>query len=733
MTDAPTLSRAELGQLRRNLVIEQKRLFRELVEDFSDVNPFDVAANIQGPHVSASFMAMRLVSSGVRRLAAPSEPGRAKQAATVLEGLAFVSDAIRRVDLHLVGESATADALHKFIGPTTVVPRSINDLFDSIGVRLGYGAHFFTHPNQLASEITASEYLIEDCLGVTSVVAIRIIEAVAAAVLYGPSTEDKTNAQDSFKVNLQQVHQMTTYALRMAHGGDYALHMGQIENLLYALSEPILKEPIDLTLEYLTDPYHLTQQVLLPMRHDQASGEWYCFGPYMLPYALECLIAATIKDAAKSDSRGPLILEERASSLEAAVSAYLKDGLGRQSKIWAGISYHDLSSGLRLGELDVIAHVDDFLLVAECKSGVFSMTDQKSVSNSLDELARKPSSQLQRFAEAWKSHGSHGIEFRDKENNPLSRQERRSLAAALNAPLTVQAVVTLDDLGVMSSFPSMLGRLRGRPMRSDAATPISFGLTDLLTVCQVLRGPYLQNYFLQRQYWARTGSIFWEDEAGLLSIYLSSRLGQSTATLETAQNFGLEWRKSDPKKPVESKFQSIYVWREKRSQGIEEPPPALRMPQRLRALINDINASQRKHWTTAMAILLSRDADWEGRLSATLDELDAEVTKNSGHTLRLLWVGASLLYLDFSDSRLAAARTTDKKLDAALEISKRQCIVAISQPGGRGSVTIRVHGRPDVAFAGVDVVSLKIPELTPEMQYALSELLVNGRVNAKDG
>ena len=683
------LSRQELGLARRDLVKRRDALYAKVVDGVCARDPLGVLAGLGRRETSGFFMAM-LLASKIGNTEAFRECDLLEASAS-LARYSNVCDELRLLDLAMLGDRATGMAVYKCLAPTVVIPRTIDDLFEVFAVRLGYGGHFVRFPDQLVLHVPATERAFESVLGVTSVVAIRIVEAARAHMLY--EKRDATSAREAMTVEVGRVVELANESLSALHGPNVSVVREEVMAVLMALGEEISAQSVVPTADELSNPFALAEQGQKPIRFELGTGRLYCLSPHLLPYALESFAAGLVKEFTDHPT-GSEIVRERGESLEDAVESVLRRSLGRSASIWSGVSYFEKATGRKLGEIDVVASIGNFTALVECKSGAFSVGHEGAVSSAIKELARHPSDQLARFHETLKTLGPSGITLTDADKLPLSRRSARAFFAAFDVSVTVPLVVTLDDLGVLPTLPINIAQSRNTT-ESPNIPALSIGYSDFAQLGSVLAGGHFATYLTQRIHWINSGEYFAEDEMGLLSVYLTRRLGQQPSTPTAVRQFGQEWRDNFDVEGRTVPGVSVYEWRRLRSVGMEVPVPQVDVPGGLASLLSILDEHRPKNWTIAFAALLAFDDEFEGKLDGLLRDLNRALECGEPpNPMRILLCEELLLILDASPREVARTRTTPVKRRRALQISGASALVAINYRPLRKECRVECEGTP---------------------------------------
>lgn len=261
------------------------------------------------------------------------------------------------------------------------------------------------------------------------------------------------------------------------------------------------------------------------------------------------------------------------------------------STTWANLEW---SSGTSASELDGLVTVDDLTLRVQCKAGRMTQPARRGAPErmlaELDDLVAEAAGQHRALAEALSDNGAASLGFTKEQ------------ADALDAPLQMEVIVTLEDLTVWATHAHALREIAVLP--NDRHVPWVLSLTDLMVIADILEGAQFIHYLVRRQRLERDGRIQAHDELDWLGHYLSEGLF-----------FDQYFEGDDPPSAFRllSYTEPIDSWYFGRAglRTVDTPKPSQEVSAELDRLIRRLERERPEHWVVAGLALL--DGDEESR------------------------------------------------------------------------------------------------------------------------
>ncbi len=308
------------------------------------------------------------------------------------------------------------------------------------------------------------------------------------------------------------------------------------------------------------------------------------------------------------DARGKYVEREATSLLAAALPG---------SKSWNAIQWRSATDS---SDLDGLVAADDFTIRLQCKAGRLTAPARRGapgrMKRDISDLIESAAQQHRTLAIALEAEGAKAIGFSGEQ------------VAALEAPLQLDAVVSLDDVTVWATETHELRKLGALP--TDRHVPWVLSLTDLMAVTDLLQGAELVHYLARRQRIERDGRIEAHDELDWVGHYISE--GLYFDRFFEGDDVPHAFRLLSYTEPIDA----WYFTREG-TRTIEAPKPSQGIPKNLEMLIHRLESTRPRHWILAAVALLDGDQESRGTWDAAIAHARARVRREG-------WSNASQIF-----------------------------------------------------------------------------------------
>jgi hypothetical protein len=207
---------------------------------------------------------------------------------------------------------------------------------------------------------------------------------------------------------------------------------------------------------------------------------------------------------------------------------------------------------------------------------------------------------------------------------------------ALNAPLTFEVIVCLDDVTVWSTETHKLRHIVSIPQAEQV--PWVLSLADLMATTDILQGAEFIHYLTRRQRLEREGRIEAHDELDWVGNYISDGLwfdpyfsGSSGPDVLRLMSYTED-------------FDTWYFGRAGLLDHPVERPKSV-VPEALRKLVGRLEGQRPEHWLTAGVLLLNGDEGFAEEVLSSQTHLHrrAKAVGWAGASFRFEGYGLSLL------------------------------------------------------------------------------------------
>lgn len=320
-------------------------------------------------------------------------------------------------------------------------------------------------------------------------------------------------------------------------------------------------------------------------------------------------------------------------------------------------------------ETDVIAFIDSFALVIECKSGKVTSPALRGAPSRLrervTELLIKPNEQSLRFKkriEFLSAHPTAADPIRDEIGYDLGQVRK-----------VVRVSVCLEDFGVIQSS---LKRFEGTGWLPSDFTPCpTMNLADFETVFDLLEHPVqILHYLMKREIIEKSVGYF-ADELDLLGLYLTTLL--DIGDVEPNVDFNL----SGMSGPLDVYYNSLDA-------GVIRKKPKPATSPVFASIFDQLQRRAPARWTEVGVALSMFSPDDQRRITKKLTKLEKRVHRKwrtSGHDNMLICTpskasNCALAYVMFKDGNAAERhKFMESVVSAALDSPHVETVVMIAR------------------------------------------------------
>lgn len=284
------------------------------------------------------------------------------------------------------------------------------------------------------------------------------------------------------------------------------------------------------------------------------------------------------------------------------------------------------------GELDGLLRCDDLALRVQAKAGRVSAPARRGAPSMREDVQSLIVSAVDQHARLAAAVGKYG---------PSALGFGADQGEALLLPLSLDVVVTLDDVSVWSTETNRLRRLV--PMPDTEKVPWVVSIADLMATTDLLQGCEFAHYLMRRQRLEREGQVEAHDELDWVGHYIVDGLYFDPFFEDPGgpDLFGLL-----------SFTDAFDRWYFSRAGLLREPAerPGQPLAPELRSLLARLEGERPQHWLLAGVLLLNGD-------EATREQLVEAMRHTAGRASRIGWSNASQVFDSYGltvwvDSRL---------------------------------------------------------------------------------
>lgn len=410
---------------------------------------------------------------------------------------------------------------------------------------------------------------------------------------------------------------------------------------------------------YETEHLHLSNPVWEKPLVNLGDGEYFCVLPgSFFSFVIPCMEAVLFSfDAAVSDRRAEY-LESKV--VEIVERQFPTSNTQRNFK-WVenGTTY----------ETDLIAFIDSFALVIECKSGKVTPPALRGAPDRLrkhiQELLIEPnlqSSRLKTRIEFLSSNPTAADPIRQEIGYDLSKVRK-----------VVRVSVCLEDFGTMQSSLKQLEDTGWLP--TDFVPCPTINLADFETVLDVLEHPVQILHYLIKREEIETSVNYLADELDLLGLYLATLLNIGDVEPE------VELSLTDMSAPLDAYYNSLDA-----GVTLTKPQPAI--SPLFASIFSQLEQRNPARWTEIGVALNMFSPDDQNRFTKRLATLEKRVHRSwrtPGHENMLILIppkasSYALAYVMFKDGNAGKRRQFMEHAAAtALESDHVQTVVVIGK------------------------------------------------------
>ena len=317
------------------------------------------------------------------------------------------------------------------------------------------------------------------------------------------------------------------------------------------------------------------------------------------------------------------------------------------SRSWTGVAW---ASSTDSSDLDGLVRCDDFALRLQCKAGRVSEAARRGAPSMVEDVQSVVADavhQHARLTAGLLERGASGLGFNAEQ------------ADALGTGLTIEVVVTLDDITIWSTETHKLRQLVTLPDAEQVPWVLSLG--DLLATTDLLTGAELAHFLTRRQRLEREARVEAHDELDWVGHYLKD--GLFFDRYFDGANPPDRFRLMTFTEPIDT-------WYFSRAGMLKESVirPNQGLPAGLLGLIRRLEHDRPRHWITAAIMLINGDEESRTLLADSLDHTNRRVAEVG-------WSNASQVFSTYgftvwSDRRYSApglktllARFLDRKIE----------------------------------------------------------------------
>ncbi|WP_322920653.1 hypothetical protein [Nocardioides renjunii] len=329
------------------------------------------------------------------------------------------------------------------------------------------------------------------------------------------------------------------------------------------------------------------------------------------------------------------------------------------AKSWVGVEW---ASDDDSSDLDGLVGVDDFGARIQAKAGRISPPARRgapSMAEDVKTVINDAAHQHARLADALEAHTSAELGFNADQ------------AAALEAPLSVEIVVCLDDVTVWATQTHKLRRLVALP--DTPQVPWVLSLTDLMAVTDLLEGAQLVHYITRRLRLEAEQRVETHDELDWVGNYLAHGLFFDDIF-------------ERPDAPDVLRLTSftgpIDTWYFSRAGVLRKPfpKPEQPMPDEIRQLLLALARDRPDHWLTASLLILNGDNEVRERL------VDA-MSHTTIRAREVGWSACTFVFADYSVTLMVDQLNSGRPLRRRMRQHWEE--------------KVKQHGRPNAVAVGL--------------------------------
>lgn len=441
-------------------------------------------------------------------------------------------------------------------------------------------------------------------------------------------------------------------------GADLAKSLGLDEDRARAVLDEYAL-PFGALSDYQTEHLHLANPVWEKPLVKLDTDEYFCALPAcFFSFVIPCMEAVLVQFA-------PAVSDRRAKFLESKV-AEIVERLFPKSRIKRNFKWVEDGETY---ETDLIAFIDSFALLIECKSGKVTPPASRGAPDRLrkhiQELLIDPNLQSSRFKqrlEFLSSHPDVADSVRDRIGYDLAKVRK-----------VVRVSVCLEDFGLIQSCLKHLENTGWLP--SDFEPCPTMNLADFETVFDILEHPVQILHYLMKREAIEASVGYLADELDLLGLYLTTLL--DFGDVEP----GVEFTFTDMSAPLDTYYNS-------RDEGVTLDKPRPAISPLFAAVFSQLERIGTARWTEIGVALNMFSPDDQIKVTKTLAKLEKRVHKTwrrRGHDNMVICIPSkastyALGYVMFKNGNAGECRGfMEHAADVALESDHVETVVVIGK------------------------------------------------------
>lgn len=306
------------------------------------------------------------------------------------------------------------------------------------------------------------------------------------------------------------------------------------------------------------------------------------------------------------------------------ISVDLLAGVLPGSVYWVRVEWAGANDS---SDMDGLLSCDDLALRVQGKSGRISTPARRGAPSMVEDIQKV-------ISDAAHQHSRLTRALTEASAIDLGFSERQGVA--LNAPLTIEVIVCLDDVTVWSTETHKLRHIVAIPQAEQV--PWVLSLADLMATTDILQGAEFVHYLTRRQRLEREGRIEAHDELDWVGNYIADGLwfdpyfsGEGGPDAFRLMSYTED-------------FDTWYFGRAGLlDHSVERPRTAI--PPALRELVARLESQRPAHWVTAAVLLLNGDEEFADKVAGA----HAHVGQRAAS---VGWAGASFRFESYGLSFL---------------------------------------------------------------------------------
>ena len=439
---------------------------------------------------------------------------------------------------------------------------------------------------------------------------------------------------------------------------DLAEYLGLDENTACAVLDEYAL-PLGALSDYETEHLHLSNPVWEKPLVKLGTDEYFCALPAgFFSFVIPCMEAVLVQFAAAVSDRRAKYLESKVAEI---VERLFPRSHTKRNFKWVedGETY----------ETDLIAFIDSFALLIECKSGKVTPPALRGAPDRLRKHIREllidpnlQSSRLKQRLEFLSSHPNVADSFRDRIGYDLAKVRK-----------VVRVSVCLEDFGLIQSCLKQLEDTGWLP--SDFEPCPTMNLADFETVFDLLEHPVQVLHYLMKREETEASVGYLADELDLLGLYLTTLLDIGDVEPDVEFTF------TDMSAPLDTYYNSLDA-----GVTLDKPRPAI--SPLFAAIFSQLEQRGAARWTEIGVAINMFSPDDQTKITKMLAKLEKRVHRNwrrQGHDNMVICIPSkastyALSYVMFKNGNAKESRGFMERAAAiALESDHVETVVVIGK------------------------------------------------------